>query len=67
MDEKTFTIKNIRSLTKMNRAEFARFYEIPIRTLEDWESGRSKPPKYVEKLLILAVSNMEKGKDIENI
>lgn len=50
-----YTIQNIRKQTKLSRAEFARYYEIPLRTLEDWESGRSTPPNYVAKLLINTV------------
>lgn len=35
----------------LSKAEFSRRYEIPVRTLEDWESGKRVPPKYVLHLL----------------
>ncbi|MDD3393823.1 MAG: helix-turn-helix domain-containing protein [Anaerotignum sp.] len=45
------TILEIRKLTALNRAEFARKYNIPYRTIEDWEKERSVPPPYVAELL----------------
>lgn len=41
----------IRALLGVSRAEFSRRYEIPIRTLEDWDHGRRKPPEWVLKML----------------
>ena len=35
----------------ISRAEMHRRYQIPLRTLEDWEGGRYKPADYVESLL----------------
>lgn len=34
-----------------SRAEFARKFDIPIRTLEDWDSGKRVAPMYVKKLI----------------
>ncbi|HEM6089758.1 TPA: hypothetical protein U2B88_001822 [Streptococcus suis] len=34
-----------------SRAEFARKFDIPVRTLEDWDSGKRVPPIYVKKLI----------------
>ncbi len=45
------TITEISSITKLNKAKFAAKYEIPYRTLQDWEAGKSNPPKYVKLLL----------------
>ncbi len=44
-------IGELRKLTGLNRKEFAKFYEIPLRTVEDWELGKSNCPPYVEKFL----------------
>lgn len=44
-------IKEIRALAGINRAEFARRYKIPYRTIEDWENGKGKAPVYVKELL----------------
>lgn len=48
-------IKAIRTETGMTRKEFAEAFEIPIRTLEDWEYARRTPPGYVVKLLAYQV------------
>ena len=41
----------IRAILGISRAEFSRRYEIPVRTLENWDSGLRKPPDWVLKLL----------------
>lgn len=38
-------------LLGISRAEMHRRYQIPLRTLEDWEAGKYKPADYVETLL----------------
>lgn len=38
-------------LLGISRAEMHRRYQIPLRTLEDWEAGKYKPTDYVESLL----------------
>lgn len=45
------TIKEIRSLTGLSQAAFAQKYDIPKRSIENWEEGRREPPAYVLKLL----------------
>ena len=35
----------------MNRTEFSRYVDIPLRTLEEWEAGRRQMPDYVLRLL----------------
>lgn len=49
------TIKKMREYLNVSRAEFSRRYNIPVRTLENWESGKSKCPDYVIQLLERAV------------
>ena len=45
------TITEIRAISGLNKTKFAEKYNIPYRTLQDWESGKNKPPTYVELLL----------------
>ena len=45
------TIKELRALTGLSQKAFSDKYEIPKRTIEDWETGRRTPPEYVTKLL----------------
>ena len=32
----------LRSKTSMNRREFAEYFGIPLRTVEEWEAGRRR-------------------------
>lgn len=45
------TIKELRTASGMTQKRFAEYFGIPKRTLEDWESGKRKPPEYTVKLL----------------
>lgn len=46
------TVKEIREkILGISRAEYSRRYGIPVRTLEDWDAGIRKPPKWVVNLL----------------
>ena len=38
-----------------SRTEFARRFDIPIRTLEDWDSGKRSGSSYVKKLIDFAL------------
>ena len=40
-------IKALRAITSLTQKEFAQWYEFPKRTLESWEGGQRKPPKYI--------------------
>lgn len=53
--EKEAEIKDLRFLTGLSQAKFGEKYDIPLRTIQDWEAGRRIPPVYVEKLLARAV------------
>jgi len=53
-------IKEIREYLGVSRAEFARRYNIPLRTVENWEGGKSKAPEYLLQLLERAVKEDKK-------
>ena len=44
-------LKKIREDLGMNRTEFSRYVDIPLRTLEEWEAGRRQMPDYVLRLI----------------
>ena len=44
-------IKSLRKTTGMTQREFAEYFNIPLRTLQGWESGRFAPPPYLIPLL----------------
>ena len=45
----------LRKETKMGRREFAEYFGIPYRTLQDWELGNRKMPDYLLRLMIYKV------------
>lgn len=45
-------IKEARKTAGLTQAAAAELISVPKRTWEDWEAGKHKPPKYVEKLII---------------
>lgn len=45
------TIKDLRTMSKMTQQEFSKYFEIPKRTIENWEGGQRKCPKYLKKLI----------------
>lgn len=40
-------LKQIRSETGMSQRRFAGYFQIPVRTYEDWERGVRKMPRYL--------------------
>lgn len=44
-------IRNIRHKSGLSQVAFAEKYEIPRRTLENWEAGIAVPPEYVLRML----------------
>ena len=40
-------IKEIRKLTGLTQTAFAEKYNLPVRTLQNWECGKGTPPPYV--------------------
>ena len=44
-------IKQLRMDMEMNRKEFCEYFEIPYRTVQDWEAGKREMPAYVLKLM----------------
>lgn len=45
------SLKNLRSIANLNQRQISEYYGIPLRTWEDWESGRRKMPEYLLRLL----------------
>jgi putative transcriptional regulator len=59
-------ITELRELVGENRTEFSLHTGIPVRTLEDWESGRRTPPSYIPRLLEYQLKYEELIKDSNN-
>lgn len=58
MNNKDFLIE-LRKSTGMNRREFCEYFEIPYRTVTDWELGNRNMPDYLLRLMAYKVK-MEK-------
>jgi DNA-binding transcriptional regulator YiaG len=55
------SIKEARIEAGLSRAEMSRRFEIPIRTLEDWDAGKSNPPAWAERLILEKLDRISKG------
>lgn len=51
LEKQIIELKKIREELGMNRTEFSRYIDIPLRTLEEWEAGRRQMPDYVLRLI----------------
>lgn len=45
------TLKELRESAGMSRRQFCEYFEIPYRTLQDWELGNRSCPHYVVALI----------------
>ena len=53
-------IKEAREALGMSRAEMAREFGMPIRTLENWDREISSPPMWEEKLILEKLETFKK-------
>lgn len=53
-------IKEARLKSGMSQQKMADTLEIPKVTIEQWETGKRKPPVYVEKLIIEKLEGISK-------
>jgi DNA-binding transcriptional regulator YiaG len=53
MSDELFSVKmkELRESTGLNRKEFCEKFEIPYRTMTEWELGHRNAPPYVLRLL----------------
>lgn len=45
------TIKELRLSARMTQKQFAGYFNIPLRTIENWETGKRNPPEYLIELI----------------
>ena len=64
MDNRDYLIE-LRDRTGMTRREFCEYFEIPYRTLQDWELGNRKMPEYLLRLMAykIKMEGLTKRKD----
>ena len=58
-------IKELRESTGMNRREFCEHFDIPYRTVTEWERDNRHAPEYVLRLLeyYIRMENLMKDKE----
>lgn len=49
------TVSDVRAASGLSRAAFCRTYNVPIRSMQDWELGQRVPSEYSVRLLAYAV------------
>ena len=64
--ESKLKLIELRSSTGMNRREFAEYFEIPYRTVQEWELGNRRMPEYLLRLMAYKIQ-IENEKGILNI
>ena len=47
----TLDVKELRQSTGMSQSKLAEYFGIPVRTLQDWEQGKRRPPEYIPKMM----------------
>ena len=50
-EEKQGKLIDLRNSMNMNRREFTEYFEIPYRTVQDWELGQREMPEYLLRLM----------------
>ena len=67
--EQNNRIKELRESTGMNRREFCDYFQIPYRTVTEWERDNRHAPDYVMRLLeyYIQMEKMVKEKMDEDI
>lgn len=57
------TVADLRRETKLSQRQFAELFGIPVRTLQQWEQGKSAPPAYVLSMMerLLPRSSWRRG------
>ena len=45
-------VKELREQMGMNRREFSEYFNIPYRTVQDWEAEKRELPEYVLRLMV---------------
>lgn len=55
--------KKVQLKTGMTQKEFAQYFQIPLRTYEQWERGKREMPEYMLRLLLYKIQGGETGRE----
>ncbi len=59
-------LMELKEKSGMNWKQFAQYYEIPYRTMQDWHLGERKMPPYLLKLMQYKMEMEQSLKNKEN-
>lgn len=59
------TIREARKSVGITQRTLSELLEIPLRTIEDWDSGKRNPPRYVEKLIVEKILSFGENKRVK--
>lgn len=51
------TFKELREMSGMNKTQFHQYFDIPYRTIQNWEAGVRECPKYLMDLMEYKLKN----------
>ena len=57
MQTEVKSIKAMRAETGMSQSQFAKFFDIPVRSIQEWEQERKAPAPYVPKMMERILNN----------
>lgn len=49
------TFSDLRHEMGLSQSKFAAYFGLPVRSLQQWEQGRSEPPPYLLALMVRIV------------
>lgn len=55
-------LKTVRINAGITQSKMSEMFNIPLRTIESWESGKRRPTEWAERLIINELLKMSKGK-----
>lgn len=58
-------ITELRESTGMSQKQFAAWFNIPLKTVQNWEYGRSTPPVYVIEMIKTIINQSKSFKITE--
>ena len=62
MDEFKDTFRETRHAAGLTQQAMADLFEMPKRTIENWEAGKRTPPPYVQRLVLAELKRIAKEK-----
>ena len=51
------TVKELRTKTGLSQQKFGDYFKIPLRTIQNWETGKNKCNDYIVELLEYKLKN----------